>query len=259
MKIISAFILIAFAATAQDRMAETLRKGVVEEETRQDLNAAIKSYESALTQFGQIRKLSAGDRKTAASALFRMAECYRKQGRTDQAATAYRRLLKEFGDQGPLVAQSRTRLSVQASVPDPATARKEYRRLLERALMTAKSQWDFVMKQYTLGAISELDTYAAQRQVTERQRQLAAFDAGLIPLSPAAPARNTTAEARRRYRQLLEQEIQWADREYAAKKTQYNLGAVDLEYLVEAENKFIELKLELAAFDATQGPSRGRR
>ena len=74
---------------AQDRMAVALRKGIVEEETNRDLNAAIRSYQAVLAQYDE-------DRKSAATALFRIAECYRKQGNRKEAIAAYSRVLPGF-------------------------------------------------------------------------------------------------------------------------------------------------------------------
>src|ERR1039457_5276610 len=88
---------------AQDKMAEALRKGIVEEDTNQNLNAAIQSYQSVVTQYDE-------DRKSAATALFRLAECYRKQGKNDQATAAYKRVVQEFADQNKLAEQSRSHL-----------------------------------------------------------------------------------------------------------------------------------------------------
>src|SRR5690242_13353385 len=68
----------AAVSPAQDHLAESLRKGVVEEESRHNLNAAIQQYQSVVAQFDEARA-------TAATALFRMAECYRKQGKDAEA------------------------------------------------------------------------------------------------------------------------------------------------------------------------------
>src|ERR1017187_7533731 len=97
------FLLAAGLCVAQDKMAEALRKGIVEEETNRNLNGAIQSYQSVLAQFDE-------DRKSAATALFRIAECYRKLGKNDQAAAAYTRVVQDFADQTRLAEQSRSHL-----------------------------------------------------------------------------------------------------------------------------------------------------
>ena len=69
-----------------------LATGVVEEEANLDLNAAVQSYRSVLTQFD-------GQRPLAAHALFRLGECYRKLGRMEEAKAQYARVIREFPDQ----------------------------------------------------------------------------------------------------------------------------------------------------------------
>ncbi len=110
-----ALFVISGAQGAQDPLAETLRKGVVQEETNQNLDAAIQAYQSVLTQFGE-------ERKTAATALFRLAECYRKQGKNDLAMAAYKRVVAEFADQTKLAEQSRTVLARTFKVQTPQAA-----------------------------------------------------------------------------------------------------------------------------------------
>src|ERR1700691_4940930 len=104
-------IMLACAATgfAQEHMADTLRNGILEEDSKQSPGAAIQQYQAVMTQFAEARQ-------TAATALFRMAECYRKQGNRSQAIAAYQRVLKDFPDQTKLAAQSRTVLATTYSV-----------------------------------------------------------------------------------------------------------------------------------------------
>jgi len=77
-----------------------LPAGILEEDLNLDLNAAIQSYQSLINQFDVQRPM-------AANAVFRMAECYRRLGRMDEARSQYARVLREFADQAPLVKLSR--------------------------------------------------------------------------------------------------------------------------------------------------------
>jgi tetratricopeptide (TPR) repeat protein len=79
-------------------------KGLLEEEVNRDLEAAIRAYEAAVTWFDD-------QRNAAATAVFRLAECHRKLGRTDPAIALYRRVLTEFPDHTTLVDLSRTHLA----------------------------------------------------------------------------------------------------------------------------------------------------
>src|SRR5579859_6893421 len=92
-----------------------LQKALFEEEANHNLAAAIEAYQSVITQFEKERKL-------AGTAVFRLGECYRKQGNTNDAATQYQRILQEFSDQASLVSLSRQNLVALGSVaPMPAT------------------------------------------------------------------------------------------------------------------------------------------
>ena len=94
---------LAFAA---ESATETFQKGLFEEEGNHDLAAAIQAYQTVISQFDE-------QRKTAANAIFRLGECYRKQGKTNEANAEYERVLREFSEQVPLAKLSREHLSAQ--------------------------------------------------------------------------------------------------------------------------------------------------
>src|SRR5688572_23029565 len=179
-----AFAILTIATTvgmAQDRMAESLRRGVVEEESKHNLNAAIQYYQKALTQFDEARQ-------TAATALFRMAESYRKQGKDDQAIAAYKRVAREFADQGKLAEQSRSILA--GTYRTPATeapsnkaqdqARQAYRNTLVEEVALIEKELQRVRKQVDLGAKGPEAINIVTIQLVQAQRQLYEFDAGIV-------------------------------------------------------------------------------
>jgi ankyrin repeat protein/N-acetylneuraminic acid mutarotase len=92
--------------------ASALQRGLFEEEANQNLPAAIQAYRAVAGQFDK-------DRKLAATAVFRLGECYRKQGSTNDAAAQYERVLRDFSDQPQLVTLSRQQLRAFGS---PAAA-----------------------------------------------------------------------------------------------------------------------------------------
>src|SRR3989442_2039567 len=94
--IVALIVGLAQFSSAADTLSETLQKGLFEEEANHNLEAAIKAYQSVLQQTDEQRKL-------AATAIFRLGECYRKLGQTNEATAQYERILREFSDQGPLV------------------------------------------------------------------------------------------------------------------------------------------------------------
>ena len=100
-------------ATADTKTA--LQQGLFEEEANHNLDAAIQAYQAVVRQFDQ-------DRKVAATAVFRLGECYRKQGHTNEANVQYERILHEFADQTPLVSLSRSYLATAGSAALAETA-----------------------------------------------------------------------------------------------------------------------------------------
>ena len=73
-------LLAAALAQAQTNdLTALLQQGLFEEQANRNLDAAIASYQSLAAQFDK-------DRQLAATAVFRMGECYRMQGKTNEAA-----------------------------------------------------------------------------------------------------------------------------------------------------------------------------
>lgn len=80
------------AAVAESpTLRDTFARGLMAEEVSRDLEAARRDYEAVLASFTD-------QRAVAAIALFRLAEIHRTQGRQDEAAAHYQRLLREFPD-----------------------------------------------------------------------------------------------------------------------------------------------------------------
>src|SRR6185503_12802553 len=84
-------LVTALQLPAADALTEALQKGLFEEEANQNLEAAIKAYQDVLSRADE-------QRRVAATALFRLAECYRKQGKTNEAAGGYRRVVRDYAD-----------------------------------------------------------------------------------------------------------------------------------------------------------------
>lgn len=98
------------AGVAQD-LSTPLQEALFEEEANRDLPAAIQAYQAVLADYEQQRKL-------AATAAFRLGECYRKMGRTNDALVQYQRVLREFSDQTALVQSSREQLGLAGAVAE---------------------------------------------------------------------------------------------------------------------------------------------
>ena len=80
--------------------AELLEKGIYNEETRGDLDAAIKLYQQALDE-------AQSNEAFAAQALLRLALCHQKLNRTSEATALLEKLIKEYPNQTGLVARAR--------------------------------------------------------------------------------------------------------------------------------------------------------
>jgi len=106
--------LIPSASHAQTNdLTKLLQQGLFEEQANRNLDAAIADYQSLAAQFDK-------DRQLAATAIFRLGECYRMQGKTNEAALEYQRIANEFSDQTPLVTLSRQNLAGLGPVPAAA-------------------------------------------------------------------------------------------------------------------------------------------
>ena len=128
---IAGLILIAAIGSpaATNDLTSALQKGLFEEEANRNLDAAISNYQALATQFDQ-------DRQIAATAIFRLGECYRKLGRDNDAVVQYQRIIREFSDQQTLATLSRQNLTalnaaVPAQLPAPVDTSNFQQRLSE--------------------------------------------------------------------------------------------------------------------------------
>ena len=103
------------AVGATNDISHTLQRGLFEEEANHNLPVAIQAaYESVISQVDSNRPL-------AATAIFRLGEIYRRQGKTNEASTQYERVLREFPDQEELAKLSREHLPAStANATSPA-------------------------------------------------------------------------------------------------------------------------------------------
>ncbi len=237
MKMPLALILIAFAAPARaqqpsrDPLGEALRQAIVEEEVNHNLDAAIRGYQSILAQFQD-------QRGTAATALFRVAECYRKQGKTAEAAAAYRRLIAEFPEQQSLVEKSRRRIPAPDRA-DTNAADAEVQRILEEKYQLAIQQLAQVKKRVELGTSSDTEV---------RDAQIAVLGAQIETLTHrAAAAKGAAADnLLQQKRVLLMQAADLAKANLEAEEKKFQLGAVPREAVSHRKAELLNLQQELA-------------
>lgn len=96
---------------AAETLTNQFQQALVEEEANQNLTNAIAGYEAVIKGLDEQRPL-------AAAAVFRLGECYRKLGRTNDAVRAYQRVITEFSDQETLVKLSRQNLLILQPAPE---------------------------------------------------------------------------------------------------------------------------------------------
>jgi ankyrin repeat protein len=103
--VVAGLVAVAAVVTkAEDVVQERFRKAMVAEEADQDLAAAVRGYESVLEGAETPLRL-------AATALYRLGECHRKLGQTNEASAAFERLAREFVGQTNLVRLARQNLA----------------------------------------------------------------------------------------------------------------------------------------------------
>ncbi len=154
---------------AEDLVQERFRKALLAEEADQNLAAAIRGYESVL-------EAAETPLRNAATALYRLGECHRKLGRTNEAAVAFGRLTREFPTQTNLVRLARQNLAalgmatpvtdapavpvapVAAGERDPEDVEIERLRALE------KDAPDLIFPG-SVGGVSPIESAVAQGQV----------------------------------------------------------------------------------------------
>jgi len=182
----------AALAVAQERPTEQLRKGIVQEEASQDLAKAIKAYQAIVAQYDE-------ERDAVATALFRLAECYRKTGKREEAVSAYHRVIREFSERATLVESSRLQLATAYGVtdrrPGEATTRTSAASAAASGQRTAA--WSSL-------EATRLEIEALERELADVRKRV---DAGLIP-----PAELQKREAQRRLLEVrLQEQLQQRD------------------------------------------------
>lgn len=108
---------------AAEGMIQLLQKGLFEEEANHNLAEAIQAYQAVVSQAEEPRKIMA-------TAIFRLGECYRKQGQTNLAALQYQRILSDFQDHTNLTRLSRRQLAA-LGVPDARNSLADQGSLLQ--------------------------------------------------------------------------------------------------------------------------------
>jgi ankyrin repeat protein len=232
-----AFLLLPISVlAATNDLTSALQKGLFAEEANHNLEAAAAAYQAVSAQFDK-------DRKLAATAIFRLGEVYRKQGKTNEAVVQYERIVREFSDQETLATLSRQNLanlgrSLQPSAApalSPA-ARLEQRRLLEAEIKLLETKVKSEKLLLESGRADFVSTIATQRDLLALRRQL-------IALSADAPPEAVRKEQSR----LFDEEIGLLEKLFAAQEQQVSNGVAPEGSLVATRRELLALKRQRIA------------
>jgi len=197
-----ALVRLAFGAEAPN---DALQKGLFEEEANRNLDAAIQAYQSVVDQYD-------AQRKAAATAVFRLGECYRKQGKTNDAVAQYQRVLVEFSDHAALAKLSRENLGVmapglaaeslqpaarlpglKAGIPSTLAGLMRQYQFIKQELKLLEKQLALTERRIELGKADELEAIPVQREILALQRQLVDTEEALRAAEQAETAAATRA------------------------------------------------------------------
>jgi ankyrin repeat protein len=157
--LLSVFALMSLSSrAATTNLTALLQQGLFEEQANRNLDAAIEDYATLAKQFDK-------DRQLAATAVFRLGECYRAQGKTNEAATYYQRILRDFSDQTTLATLSRQNLAGMGAgkTEAPATMSMENPDALLLKKLEDRPTYELVRILPTLLPDSSLDELLKQR------------------------------------------------------------------------------------------------
>ena len=270
------FLAITMVASAQtNSLTALLQQGLFEEQASRNLDAAIADYTTLAGQFDK-------DRQLAATAVFRLGECYRAQGRTNEAAAHYQRILKDFSDQPTLATLSRQNLvgmgagknetaaaNVPAENPEAALLKKLEampREDLEKVLPTVlpdaalsdllQKKNDYLTQRAMIVAdyptnnprVTRVDNY-----LDELNRQLGGKISGMmagLKLRAELPVAAPATAARNQQKELLAKQILLAEQDFTEKQKLVQLGQLSAAESRAAEREVLKLKQQLAALDS---------
>jgi ankyrin repeat protein len=227
------------ARAATNDLTTALQRGLFEEEANQNLGAAILAYQSVAGQFDK-------DRRLAATAIFRLGECYRKQGNTNDAAVYYERILREFSDQPTLVTLSRQNLAGMGSA-------------LQAPGQAATKQYTVVSGDTLSSIVGVLGVSGQALMDANPGLYSAGLRVGQVLRIPTGPESSTASSgapvvsdaARQEQKRLLEEEMKLVQKQMEALQQQRDAnGAISPGDPLPLQRQMLELKRQVAALDA---------
>lgn len=105
----ASLVLQPMAWAASGSPSEMLEKGIYTEETKGDIDSAMAIYRELVAEAKSGQSL-------AAQAQFRLGQCLLKKKRTDEAAEAFKRVIRDYPDEKELVAKARALLPAELAL-----------------------------------------------------------------------------------------------------------------------------------------------
>jgi len=132
--------------------SELLEQGIYSEETKGDVDAALKLYQQVVTE-------AKAGQAVAAQAQYRLGVCFYKKKNYGEANAAFEKLLKDYPDQKDLIALANKYLaSAMPLMPAPWVDGEEQRDLLEIGMFKEKPDRDFAAEYLAVDGLPE-NTY----------------------------------------------------------------------------------------------------
>jgi tetratricopeptide (TPR) repeat protein len=172
-----------------------LTRNMLDEELNSNPQAAAKTYEAMLAAFDR-------QRETAAQAIFRLGESYRRMGRVDEARSMYARILREFVDFPDLAKLSQRILTENAptqsreiSALTVAPSNPEEQGFMRQELALLEEELTLTEERIKAGMESTTSALPLKREILQLKQRLARSQAPTweVPAPPNSTRTRATA------------------------------------------------------------------
>jgi hypothetical protein len=207
------------------------------EEVEGDLTGAIAKYKKVIAELekrqGELPRM-----------IFRLAECYRKLNRLEDAKVQYRRLAREFPLETKLMAAAQPFLQGEVNITNPTVARTgavegsanpKAIDLLKRQVEILDTEIQSKKRQQENGIAGTDELVALQREQLDLRRQL---------IGASADA-NNSERAIKETSELYHQEIELLQKQMAEMRKRVDAGVASPEAVLSLEKSLLSLRLKL--------------
>ena len=224
--------------SAPNSLEDKFRLALIEEETSQHLDTAIQGYQDVIAGLDEQRKM-------AATAIFHLGECYRRQGKTNDAMTQYERIPRDFSEQIEVLDLARRRAGELSPgqggnetvlAPGSATQKPfdpEQVRMVREEIELVETQLVDLERKVPSGHASTFELHKTQQDLLRLKR--------LLPEN-AAPANQ---------RSLIEQQMKLVETRLRETRVKIKVGAAAPVDTIPIEREMLGLKRELMAVSPT--------